>query len=69
MKRMWLKGMLALAVVAGASAVSGPAMAAQFSYLDPGYTQEIYTGPTPTAGLSPPPASACASSTTNSTYS
>jgi len=50
MKRMWLKGMLALAVVAGASAVSGPAMAAQFSYLDPGYTQEIYTGPTPTAG-------------------
>lgn len=48
MKRMWLKGMLALAVVAGTSAVSGSAMAAQFSYLDPGYTQEIYTRGIPT---------------------
>ncbi len=50
MKRKWLKGAAVVLALAGVSAVSSPATAAQFSYLDPGYTQEIYTGPTPVAG-------------------
>jgi len=50
MKRRWFKSLMAFTALAALTAVSSPAMAAQFSYLDPGYTQEIYTGPTSTSG-------------------
>ncbi|MBI5586936.1 MAG: PEP-CTERM sorting domain-containing protein [Deltaproteobacteria bacterium] len=48
MKRRWFKGLLIFSALAALTAVSSPAMAVQFSYLDPGYTQEIYTGSIPT---------------------
>lgn len=50
MKRKLLKGALVFSMLAALAVVSSPAMADQFSYLDPGYTQEIYTGPTDTSG-------------------
>lgn len=50
MKRRILKGALVFSAIAALAAVSTPAMADQFSYLDPGYTQEIYTGPTSSSG-------------------
>ncbi len=50
MKRKLLKGSLVFSALAALTVVSSPAMAVQFSYLDPGYTQEIYTGPTDTSG-------------------
>lgn len=50
MKRKWLKGALVFSALAALTVVSSPAMADQFSYLAPGYTQEIYTGPANTSG-------------------
>lgn len=48
MKRKFLKGSLVFSALAALTVVSSPAMAVQFSYLDPGYTQEIYTVPAAT---------------------
>src|SRR3989344_830094 len=39
------KSIFSVPAMIAAMVIAGPTNAAQFSYLDPGYVQEIYTGP------------------------